>query len=83
MRGLCNVQVITWVPQNDVLAHPNLRTFLSHAGINSMYEVRCHLLKLQTLQAHPCAIFTSTASVATPGMLLILGTELPAQDACN
>ena len=33
------VQVVTWVPQNDVLAHPNLRVFLSHVGINSMYEV--------------------------------------------
>ena len=34
------VQVVTWVPQNDILAHPNLRAFLSHVGINSMYEVR-------------------------------------------
>lgn len=34
------VQVLTWVPQNDILAHPNLRAFLSHVGINSMYEVK-------------------------------------------
>lgn len=27
------------MPQNDVLAHPNLKAFLSHVGINSMYEV--------------------------------------------
>ena len=33
------MQVLTWVPQNDILAHPNLRGFLSHVGINSMYEV--------------------------------------------
>jgi hypothetical protein len=53
MHDICDVQVITWVPQNDVLAHPNLRAFLSHAGINSMYEVSCQGLKLHTLQAHP------------------------------
>lgn len=34
------MQVLTWIPQNDILAHPNLRAFLSHVGINSMYEVR-------------------------------------------
>ncbi len=34
------MQVLTWVPQNDILAHPNLRVFLSHVGINSMYEVK-------------------------------------------
>ncbi len=43
----CSVQVLTWVPQNDILAHPNLRAFLSHVGINSMYEVSPALL-LQT-----------------------------------
>ena len=40
LRVCCCVQVLTWVPQNDILAHPNLRAFLSHVGINSMYEVR-------------------------------------------
>ena len=35
-----SVQVLNWVPQNDLLAHPQIRAFVSHAGINSVYEVR-------------------------------------------
>lgn len=34
-----NVQVVTWLPQNDVLGHPRTRAFLSHCGANSLYEV--------------------------------------------
>ncbi|CAL5226014.1 g8820 [Coccomyxa viridis] len=37
-----NTQVVMSVPQNDVLAHPNLRAFLSHVGVNSMYEAIYH-----------------------------------------
>ena len=33
------MQVVAWMPQNDILAHPHLRAFLSHVGLNSMYEV--------------------------------------------
>ena len=44
------MQVATWVPQNDVLAHPNTKAFLSHCGVNSMYEVRA-LSCLQDLRS--------------------------------
>ena len=39
MEACVVVQVVMRVPQNDVLANPNLRAFLSRVGINSMYEV--------------------------------------------
>ena len=45
------MQVLTWVPQNDILAHPNLRVFLSHVGINSMYEVTT-AIQLQIPKTH-------------------------------
>ena len=35
----CILQVVRWLPQNDILAHPRTRAFLSHCGVNSMYEV--------------------------------------------
>ncbi len=34
------LQVVSWLPQNDVLGHPRTRAFLSHCGANSLYEVR-------------------------------------------
>ena len=40
LSGVCLIlQVLTWIPQNDVLGHPSVRAFLSHCGANSMYEV--------------------------------------------
>ena len=34
------------MPQNDVLAHPRTKAFLSHVGINSFYEVRLSLQRM-------------------------------------
>lgn len=34
--------VVDWVPQNDVLGHPAVAAFVSHAGSHSMYEAAYH-----------------------------------------
>jgi glucuronosyltransferase len=27
-----NIKAMSWIPQNDLLAHPNIRAFISHGG---------------------------------------------------
>lgn len=43
---LCNVSenviVSKWLPQNDILAHKNMRLFISHCGLGSVNEAKFH-----------------------------------------
>ena len=37
-----NVHVVDWMPQNDLLVHPNMRLFVTHGGMNSYIESVYH-----------------------------------------
>lgn len=37
-----NTKLVEWMPQNDLLGHANTRAFLSHGGLNSIYEAMYH-----------------------------------------
>ncbi len=37
-----NVKLSTWLPQQDILAHPNTKLFITHAGQSSIQETLCH-----------------------------------------
>ncbi|XP_077863640.1 UDP-glucuronosyltransferase 2B33-like, partial [Saccoglossus kowalevskii] len=37
-----NTKLSSWIPQNDLLAHPNTKAFISHGGINGVNEAIYH-----------------------------------------
>lgn len=37
-----NTLMLDWMPQNDLLGHPNVRLFISHGGTNGIYEAIYH-----------------------------------------
>ncbi|XP_061882236.1 2-hydroxyacylsphingosine 1-beta-galactosyltransferase isoform X1 [Entelurus aequoreus] len=37
-----NTKLVDWMPQNDLLGHPNIKAFLSHGGLNSIFEALYH-----------------------------------------
>ncbi|KAM6990655.1 UDP-glucuronosyltransferase 1A1-like [Tautogolabrus adspersus] len=41
-----NVKLMPWVPQNDLLAHPGVRAFITHAGSHGLFEGLCHAVPM-------------------------------------
>uniref|UniRef100_A0A5F5Q1W4 UDP-glucuronosyltransferase n=1 Tax=Equus caballus TaxID=9796 RepID=A0A5F5Q1W4_HORSE len=37
-----NTQLYDWIPQNDLLGHPQTRAFITHCGTNGIYEAIYH-----------------------------------------
>ncbi|KAM7158682.1 UDP-glucuronosyltransferase 2A3-like isoform 1-T2 [Molossus nigricans] len=37
-----NTQIYDWIPQNDLLGHPKTKAFITHGGLNGIYEAIYH-----------------------------------------
>ncbi|XP_049904933.1 UDP-glucuronosyltransferase-like [Epinephelus moara] len=41
-----NVKLMKWLPQNDLLAHPKARVFITHGGTHGIYEGICNAVPM-------------------------------------
>ncbi|KFO76422.1 UDP-glucuronosyltransferase 1-1, partial [Cuculus canorus] len=41
-----NVKLLKWLPQNDLLAHPKTRAFITHGGSHGIYEGICNAVPM-------------------------------------
>lgn len=41
-----NVRLMKWLPQNDLLAHPKARVFMTHGGTHGIYEGICNAVPM-------------------------------------
>ncbi|XP_020494108.2 UDP-glucuronosyltransferase-like [Labrus bergylta] len=41
-----NVKLMKWLPQNDLLAHPKAKVFITHGGSHGMYEGICNAVPM-------------------------------------
>lgn len=41
-----NVLIAKWLPQNDILAHPKTKMFISHCGLGGVVESKYHAVPL-------------------------------------
>lgn len=40
-----NVIIRPWLPQSDILAHPNVKAFFSHSGLSSLSHLFAYLIE--------------------------------------
>ena len=54
-----NVMTKTWIPQQDLLGHPNLRVFVTHGGMGGLSEAVYHKTVSKNLQIFNISDFIS------------------------
>ncbi|CAH1792948.1 unnamed protein product, partial [Owenia fusiformis] len=48
-----NVKLMEWIPQNDILGHPNTKLFIGHGGSIGQYEAVYHAVPMISIPCMP------------------------------
>ncbi len=78
-----NVYVKSWLPQNDLLGHPNTKLFVSHGGLNSHLEATYHGIPILTLPFQDEQKGNGRRAIAKGHGELLLWPELTEEDLYN
>nr|XP_006819886.1 PREDICTED: 2-hydroxyacylsphingosine 1-beta-galactosyltransferase-like [Saccoglossus kowalevskii] len=73
-----NTKLTKWMPQNDLLGHPNTKAFVTHGGMNGVYEAIYHAVPIVGFPLYGDHYDTFNR-VSSKGMAVILniGTLTP------
>lgn len=55
-----NIRIVDWMPQNDLLAHPQVKLLVYHGGINGVYEAINHGVPMVLIPLFADQFFVST-----------------------
>ncbi|XP_026461576.1 UDP-glucuronosyltransferase 1-6-like [Ctenocephalides felis] len=69
-----NLMIRNWMPQNDILAHPNVRLFMSHSGLLGTTEAAHHGVPMIATPIYGDQ-FLNAAAIESRGMGRILNYE--------
>ncbi|XP_072014292.1 UDP-glucuronosyltransferase 2C1-like [Amphiura filiformis] len=69
-----NVHLVQWMPQNDILGHKQTRLFISHCGLNSVFEALYHVVPIVCIP-----IFSDQLDVAARVVSNGIGLQLNLQ----
>ncbi|XP_064647785.1 2-hydroxyacylsphingosine 1-beta-galactosyltransferase-like [Lineus longissimus] len=59
-----NLKIVDWMPQNDLLAHPNTKVFVTHCGSNGQHEAVNHGVPMLGLPVHGDQIYNAARFTA-------------------
>ncbi|XP_064647310.1 UDP-glucuronosyltransferase 1A7-like isoform X1 [Lineus longissimus] len=59
-----NLKIVDWMPQNDLLAHPNTKVFVTHCGSNGQHEAVNHGVPMLGLPVHSDQIYNAARFTA-------------------